>query len=81
VATGFSRGVEVVSVITSSPAGEAGIKPRDVIVSLDGKRMEDVRELQAMLAERYIGRVVAIGYIRDGRLATCNATCVELPSS
>jgi len=81
IATGFSRGVEVVSVITSSPAGEAGIKPRDVIVSLDGKRMEDVRELQAMLAERYIGRVVAIGYIRDGRLATCNATCVELPSS
>ena len=33
-ATGFARGVEVVSVVTSSPAGEAGIKPRDVIVSL-----------------------------------------------
>jgi S1-C subfamily serine protease len=81
VATGFARGVEVVSVVTSSPAGEAGIRPRDVIVSLDGKRIEDVRELQAMLAEHYIGRVVAIEYVRDGGLATCQATCVELPSS
>ena len=80
-ATGFSRGVEVVSVVNSSPAGIAGIKPRDVIVSLDGKRIEDVRVLQAMLGERYIDRVVAIEYIRDGRLATCKATCVELPSS
>ena len=79
--TGFSRGVEVVSVITSSPAGEAGIRPRDVIVSLDGKRIEDVRELQALLGDAYIGRVVTIEYIRDGRLATCKATCVELPSS
>jgi len=80
-ATGFSRGVEVVSVVNSNPAGIAGIKPRDVIVSLDGKRIEDVRVLQAMLGERYIDRVVAIEYIRDGRLATCKATCVELPSS
>jgi S1-C subfamily serine protease len=81
VGSGFSRGVEVVSVITSSPAGEAGIRPRDVIVSLDGRRIDDVRELQALLGDAYIGRVVTIEYIRDGRLATCKATCVELPSS
>ncbi|MGD0810043.1 MAG: trypsin-like peptidase domain-containing protein [Acidimicrobiales bacterium] len=80
-ATGFARGVEVVSVVTSSPAGEAGIKPRDVIVSLGATRVEDVRQLQAMLTDSYIGRVVAIEYIRDGRLETCEATCVELPSS
>jgi S1-C subfamily serine protease len=81
VSTGFSRGVEVVSVVTSSPAGEAGIRPRDVIVSLDGKRIEDVRELQALLGDTYIGGVVTLEYIRDGRLARCEATCVELPSS
>jgi len=73
--------VEVVSVITSSPAGKAGIRPRDVIVSLDGKRIEDVRGLQALLGDGYIGRVVAIEYMRDGHLATCKATCVELPSA
>jgi S1-C subfamily serine protease len=80
-ATGFARGVEVVSVVTASPAGQAGLRPRDVIVSLDSKPIADVRELQAVLGEQYIGRRVVIGYVRDGRLATCEATCVELPAT
>jgi S1-C subfamily serine protease len=80
-ATGFARGVEVVSVVASSPAGKAGLRPRDVIVSLDSKPIGDVRELQGLLDERYIGKTVMIGYVREGRYATCQATCVELPSS
>ncbi len=80
-ATGFARGVEVVSVVASSPAGQAGLRPRDVIVSVDSKPIGDVRELQALLGEQYIGQRVVIGYVRDGRLATCEATCVELPST
>ena len=80
-ATGFARGVEVVSVVASSPAGLAGLRPRDVIVSLDSKPIGNVRELQALLDERYIGRVVVIGYVRDGHLARSEAKCVELPSS
>jgi S1-C subfamily serine protease len=73
--------VEVVSVVASSPAGQAGLRPRDVIVSLDSKPIGDVRELQALLGERYIGQRVTVGYVRGGRFATCDATCVELPSS
>ncbi len=80
-ATGYARGVEVVSVVASSPAGQAGLRPRDVIVALDSKPIGDVRELQALLGEHYIGQTVVIGYVRDGRLATCQATCVELPAS
>jgi S1-C subfamily serine protease len=77
-ATGFSRGVEVMSVVASSPAGAAGLRPRDVIVSLDGEPVGDVGELQSLLTERFIGRPLTVGYIRDGRLATCTATCAEL---
>jgi len=80
-ATGFARGVEVVSVVASSPAGQAGLRPRDVIVSLGSTPIGDVRELQALLGEHYIDRRVTIGYVRDERYATCEATCVELPSS
>lgn len=80
-ATGFARGVEVVSVVASSPAGKAGLRPRDIIVSLDTKPIGDVRKLQALLDERYIGQTVTIGYVRGGRYASCEATCIELPSS
>jgi S1-C subfamily serine protease len=78
-ATGFARGVEVVSVVTASPAGAAGLRPRDIIVSLEGEAVGDVGELQLLLTEKYIGRRIAIGYVRDGHLATCEATCAELP--
>jgi S1-C subfamily serine protease len=80
-ATGYSRGVEVVSVVASSPAGAAGLRPRDVMVAIDGNPVKDVSELQGLLAERYIGRTVVIGYVRDGLFGTCEATLVELPSS
>ncbi len=80
-ATGFTRGVEVVSVVASSPAGIAGLRPRDVVVSIDGKPIEDVGHLQALLGETFIGRAVVIGYIRDGRYSTSEATLVELPAS
>ncbi|HMK97989.1 MAG TPA: S1C family serine protease [Acidimicrobiales bacterium] len=80
VATGFDRGVEVVSVVASSPAADAGLRPRDVIVSLDGRPIADVGELQARLTEEFIGRSTIIGFIRDGRLMTREVTCRELPS-
>jgi S1-C subfamily serine protease len=79
-ATGYACGVEIVSVVASSPAGTAGLRPRDTIVAVDGNPVKDVSELQALLAERYIGRTVVIGYVRDGRFGTSEATLVELPS-
>jgi S1-C subfamily serine protease len=77
-ATGASRGVEVVSVVASSPAATAGLRPRDLIVSVDGEPVGDVGELQSLLTERFIGRPVAIGFVRDGRLTTSQVSCVEL---
>jgi S1-C subfamily serine protease len=66
-------------VVASSPAGGAGNRPRDVIVSLDGQTVTDVGGLQLLLTEGFIGRRIAIGYVRQGHLATCYATCIELP--
>jgi S1-C subfamily serine protease len=78
--TGVARGVEVVSVVASSPAGAAGLRPRDVIVTLDSEPIGDVGELQLLLTERFIGRTISVGYVREGRLANCEATCAELPA-
>ncbi len=77
-ATGTSRGVEVVSVVASSPAAQAGLRPRDVVVRVDSEPVADVGGLQSLLTERFIGRQVTIGFVRDGRLEACRARCVEL---
>jgi S1-C subfamily serine protease len=78
--TGHERGIEVVSVVKDSPADRAGLRPRDVLVSVDGLPVEDVRDLQQLLVEEHIGRAVELGFVRDGRLRECKVVCTELPS-
>lgn len=80
-ATAWRQGVEVMSVTSSSPAGQAGLHPGDIIVSLGGKPVRDIGHLQSSLVEAFIGRPVEVGYVRGGRFATASVTCNELPAS
>jgi serine protease Do len=45
-----ARGALVASVIKDSPASKAGIKPGDVITSMDGKTLEDFKDLSRLVA-------------------------------
>jgi S1-C subfamily serine protease len=75
---GQEMGVEVVSVMTDSPADSAGIRPRDILVSVDERAIEDVRDLQRLLTGDYVGRRAVVRYIRDGTLRECEVVCVAL---
>jgi serine protease Do len=50
----------------SSPARKAGIQPGDVIVSVDGKRVDYVAQLQEMIAFRKPGEMVSVEVARKG---------------
>jgi S1-C subfamily serine protease len=76
---GRARGVEVVSVLATSPADLAGVQPGDVIVSLDGAPVEEVGDLQRLLAEERIGRAGTLGIVRTGQLHDRAVTYDELP--
>ncbi|HUO49145.1 MAG TPA: trypsin-like peptidase domain-containing protein [Acidimicrobiales bacterium] len=78
-AVGRRRGVEVLSVMTASPAQRAGLRVGDVVVTLDGRAVESVRDLQRGLGEADIGREVVLEVVRDGQLVTRRAHCEELP--
>src|SRR5918993_500430 len=45
---GQSTAVEVVEVMPGSPADEAGLRPEDLIVSLDGQALDDVTDVQRL---------------------------------
>ena len=49
-----------------SPAGKAGIKPGDVIIGVDGKRIDRVGQLQQEIGFRKPGETVAIEVAREG---------------
>ena len=60
-------GVEVVAVDQDAPAGKAGIKEKDVILSFNGSKVDSVEQLRRMIREVPPGRQVTLGISRDGQ--------------
>jgi len=68
VATGSTTCVEVVEVVEGGPADRAGIRPEDLILSVDGTRTERVEDLQRLMVADRIGTPVEVRILRAGRL-------------
>jgi serine protease Do len=64
------QGVEVTMVDQDAPAGKAGIKEHDVILTMNGTAIESKTQLQRMIHETPPGRVVSLGLSRDGQPLT-----------
>ena len=64
------KGVEVTMVDQDAPAGKAGIKEHDVILSMNGTSIESGAQLRRMIHETPAGRVVTFGLSRDGQPVT-----------
>src|SRR6266403_2245037 len=64
------KGVEVTTVDQDAPAGKAGIKEHDVILTMNGTVVESKSQLQRMIHETPAGRVVSLGLSRDGQPIT-----------
>ncbi|HHI82635.1 MAG TPA: Do family serine endopeptidase [Rhizobiales bacterium] len=69
-AVGLQRvaGALVAKVYRGGSAQKAGLKPGDVIVSIDGHPIADARTVQYRLTTRGIGNVAKMGIMRAGRL-------------
>jgi S1-C subfamily serine protease len=66
-ALGRKSGIEVVEVVDGSPADHAGLQAEDLIVELDGQPVEDMNDLQRLMAGELIGRRVPARVLRHGR--------------
>ena len=71
---GFKNGVLVQTVTPNGPADKAGIKPRDIILSIDGRSIKDGNDLVSEIASRHPGSSVRIQYLRDGKPADTTVT-------
>jgi S1-C subfamily serine protease len=75
---GRTHGAEVVEVVEGSPAARAGLRREDILIDLEGFRVEDGGDLQRIMTGQMIGRPVRIRVLRSGELTTLEATPVEL---
>jgi S1-C subfamily serine protease len=78
------HGVVVGSVANGSPAESAGIAVGDVLVRLDGESLraekeEDLGQFQRLVAQKSVGKQVAIELMRGGERRTVSATLAAQP--
>jgi serine protease Do len=64
------KGVEITMVDQDAPAGKAGLKEHDVILTMNGTEVESAAQLRRMIHETPPGRVVELGLSRDGQPVT-----------
>ena len=61
------RGVGIEGVLPGQPAAQAGLRAKDVVLSVDGTRVDSPRDLQRVVAGTPVGKLVRIAVLRDGR--------------
>ena len=64
---GFKNGVLVQEVQSGGPADKAGIKPGDIITTVDGRSIKDGDDLVNEIASLRPGSTIRMGYVRDGK--------------
>ena len=74
-----AKGVLVSELVPGGPGAAAGLRPKDVILSVDGKRVETSQRLRTTVAHERAGEVVELELIRDGALQVVQVELGKLP--
>jgi S1-C subfamily serine protease len=77
---GRRSAVQVVQVVEGSPAAQAGLRPGDRLLDVDGTMIAGVTDLQRLMDADAIGRPLHLRILRDGRPHEVAVTPVELRS-
>jgi serine protease Do len=74
---GIKNGVLVNKIEPSGPAEKAGLKPGDVITTVDGRSIKDGDDLVNEIASRRPGSTVRLGIVRDGKQTDASVTIAD----
>ena len=71
------RGVVLGKIVPDSPAAKAGLKENDVVMEINGQRVEGAAQFRRMIHEIPAGRTIQLTVWRDGRTQTVSATLAK----
>jgi S1-C subfamily serine protease len=71
-------GLRIEQVVPGGPAAQAGLRPGDLLLSVDGESITSAQVLQSLMLGDAIGRPLALTVLRSDALVDVIATPVEL---
>lgn len=71
------KGALVGEVFEGDPADKAGIKPEDIIIEVNGKKINDSRDLSRLIAEIPVDKKIPIKVLRNGKAKTLYAVIAK----
>jgi serine protease Do len=74
-----AKGAIIADVTKDSPAEKAGLKPGDVVVTADGRAIEDSSALSRYIASKAPGSTVRLQLLRNGQPSTMSLTLGTFP--
>ncbi|MBI4733590.1 MAG: PDZ domain-containing protein [Rubrobacteridae bacterium] len=74
-------GAEIVDVTKGGPAEAAGLKQQDVIVAIDGQRINDMNELISSIRQKQVGDTIEVTIYRGKEKKTAELKLAEKPSA
>ncbi|MGE3143360.1 MAG: Do family serine endopeptidase [Hyphomonadaceae bacterium] len=74
-----ANGALIAEVTPASPAERAGLRPGDIIVSINDQDVADARALARVVGNVRPGADTRIGYIRDGRTHSTHVALAQQP--
>ncbi len=78
-AAGVPEGLYVKAVVPGGPAAQAGLRPGDVITTINGAPATTTTQLQELTLTKKPGDTVQLGYYRNGTQATATVTLGTQP--
>jgi serine protease DegQ len=74
-----TEGALIAGVMRGSPADKAGIRPGDVLLAIDGKKVKDAENMLELIAGLEPGRQGRVGLRREGKEIEVQATIGKRP--
>ena len=78
---GQATGRLVVGLTPNGPAAQAGILPGDILLSVDGQRMNGPGSLRSLLGPERIGRTIDVRLARHGQIRTRHLIVAARPAA
>jgi Do/DeqQ family serine protease len=74
------EGVIIAGMVRNGPAHKAGLQAEDVILSINGRKTRDAREVLMAIAQHKPGETIALDILRAGKAVQLNAIAGERPA-